>query len=862
MRKTQIVKRNGRWVLCSPFNTATGEESKRARYNLSAMKKIAFLIIVVVYILAVITSLLLVIKPGAAIFYYKAALQMEHCAPDSGFAYRCPVNLSPKLFSPERVLLFEDGQQLYRGTRSQISTTGNGEFTVEVTANGDYSIYFAPIENSDPLSNDAIYRVYYAPIFFSRAKGIQYLGILLAGLLLYGLLPIFRSAFRRANNWLHLRLVRVKSSFQMVVRFLARKGAFFANIVSAANSGRRSFFLSWGKLYVVTGAAAYWLIFMEWLFLVTGASFMSGMSLGQKLEILLLSGLFLTCVALTLLTVLLALSLALRISHLSWIAFLIAELVSTALMTAMIVLMADNFTYVIFHFGILTAMGVGRTLYGILIGVVLIGVYWQRLKSWQPESWLNKSARGVRMLGGITLGLAAISLVTAFLRFDPSFTSSDLASQASAASRPNIILIGSDGLTAKNMSVYGYERDTTPNIKALGSTSLVAENAFSNSSATLGSIVSILTSKWSTQTGVIYPPNILQGEDAFEHLPGILSKAGYKTVEIGVPYYVDAYMVNVQDGFDVVNQRSMEKDPLVSAWRDAGYDLPAYFIYKLEEKLVNRLLHAFYLETIANPFSVVTQPTPELQDRQKMDQLLSLLGQTDAPIFVHVHLMGTHGARFAIDEGKYSLGQEQTQDWMVDFYDDAILAFDSYIGELVEYLKTTGQFDNTLLIIYSDHATKYYVRDRVPMIFHFPGDQYAATISDNTQNLDIAPTILDYMGQAVPNWMNGISLLSANPDNDRLIFSIKPISVTEVEAGKFSLDVNNLAPPFYQFQAIQVVVCNRWYELNLRTQEWIGWIVEQHTAPCAESDLPDEAAIRQSIIEFLDSQGYDVSTLR
>lgn len=743
---------------------------------------------------------------------------------------------------------------------------GNGSFTTEVTAEGQYFIYLAPYENSDPLNNGKSYQADFALAFLpekeyvllSRTLGILYFGLLLSGFVHFSRFVLKQQRIPGPLQSLPARLL-------MLDDYLAHVKAVIAGIGSALSSGWHPFFRIWGKLFVTTGIIAYWLVFMEWLFLITGASFMERMSLGEKLGIFLLSSLLLALVGLGLLLIFWALALALRLSRLSWLALLIAEWVPTVLLTTLIALLIDNFTYVIFHFGILTSSGILRTAYGVSIVLILCAVYWLRLQAWSKESSTESAPGNFRWLAVVTSGLVAISLLIAALRYDPRLPTADFPDQSEAAAldRPNIILLGSDGVTAKNMSIYGYERDTTPNLSLLGRTSLVAENAFSNSGNTLGSIASIFTSKLPTQTNVMYPPNILQGPDAFEHLPGILSRAGYQTIQIGVPHYVDAYTLNIQDGFDIVNQRSVRKDPLVSAWRNAGFDLSAYFIYKLEEKITNRFLHAFHLDTIDNPFSVVTQPTSWLDDRQKVDELFSLLDQNDAPLFIHVHLMGTHGPKFTFDEAKFSLGQEQSEEWMVDFYDDSILSFDQYVGEIVEYLKASRQYDDTILIIYSDHAMKFVVNHRIPMILHFPQDQYAGAISYNTQNIDLAPTILDYLELPIPDWMNGSSLLSVNPLPDRWIYSAGPINSKAIRSEQgWTLDLSQIAPPFYQFQSIQVVACDHWYSLDLWTQSWDSARVTGHTATCSESDLPAKDEIVQSIIDLLSSHGFDTSSLR
>lgn len=92
--------------------------------------------------------------------------------------------------------------------------------------------------------------------------------------------------------------------------------------------------------------------------------------------------------------------------------------------------------------------------------------------------------------------------------------------------RPNIFLLTADGLNADHMSVYGYDRDTTPFLKSISSELMILENHFTNSSATSGSIISIFTGKYPADTRVLYPPDILDDKDAFQRLPGILRSLG------------------------------------------------------------------------------------------------------------------------------------------------------------------------------------------------------------------------------------------------------------------------------------------------------------------------------------------------
>ena len=62
---------------------------------------------------------------------------------------------------------------------------------------------------------------------------------------------------------------------------------------------------------------------------------------------------------------------------------------------------------------------------------------------------------------------------------------------------------------------------------------------------------------------------------------------------------------------------------------------------------------------------------------------------------------------------------------MPDFYDDAILEFDSRVREMTELLKEQGVYDRTLLIINTDHGSRWTINQRLPLILRFPGGEHS-----------------------------------------------------------------------------------------------------------------------------------------
>ena len=103
------------------------------------------------------------------------------------------------------------------------------------------------------------------------------------------------------------------------------------------------------------------------------------------------------------------------------------------------------------------------------------------------------------------------------------------------------------------MSLYGYERETTPFLDSIKENLIIGQNHFTNSANTSGSIVSIMTGKYPTTTRLLYPPNVLKGTDSLEHLPGILKSRGYYTAQFAVKHYVDSSVQNLLNSFDESN---------------------------------------------------------------------------------------------------------------------------------------------------------------------------------------------------------------------------------------------------------------------------------------------------------------------
>lgn len=106
-------------------------------------------------------------------------------------------------------------------------------------------------------------------------------------------------------------------------------------------------------------------------------------------------------------------------------------------------------------------------------------------------------------------------------------------------------------------------------------------------------------------------------------------------------------------------------------------------------------------------------------------------------------------------------------------YFGLITEVDLHIGRVIKFLKDSGQYEDTLIVVTADHGemlgdrhswSKFTVHDAAyhsPLIIRQPGNaaQAGTVVMEPVETIDITPTILDWVGQEVPNSMDGRSLL-------------------------------------------------------------------------------------------------------
>lgn len=341
----------------------------------------------------------------------------------------------------------------------------------------------------------------------------------------------------------------------------------------------------------------------------------------------------------------------------------------------------------------------------------------------------------------------------------------------------NVILITFDSLNAKNMSLYGYSRKTTPFFEELARTSYVFQRAIACIPETESSTVSIFTSKYPCNHGAMSFPvsRFVQKES----LLSTLRQASYHTIwvsDCGSGHANPLYN-GLWPGVDYC---SVDRLPrfLVSGFYN--------FLSNKQGSPFNLIVSPFYLPGLHIWWNLTFKEGVE----QVFLRTLEILKDAARPPFLlYVRACapeGYEGSPWRNFSGTFtnklekspsithkyygSEGAEQhvspSLDVLKDKYDESILFADSNLRFLIDGLKKNGLYDNSVIIVSSDHGESiekaWWGHDSlnsVPLLIHLPGQEEGRVIDTPVSHIDIAPTVLGLLHLPVPHWMEGESLL-------------------------------------------------------------------------------------------------------
>ena len=327
--------------------------------------------------------------------------------------------------------------------------------------------------------------------------------------------------------------------------------------------------------------------------------------------------------------------------------------------------------------------------------------------------------------------------------------------------RPDVILISLDTLRADHLGLYVYGRDTTPYLDRLAEESLVFERAFAPAAWTLISHMTMLTGLYSDQHGVVAADRALSRDTPL--LAQRLQDQGYQTVALYYEGWISTRH-GFERGFDVFRSHETAAEAGVHLEEELARLDPGrpFFLF----------LHLFDIH--CGPLS--KEPGPIYHSPPPYDTMFLADAAERIPELPEKRLWRTQG-----------LLDEPAIEGLVALYDGGIRYIDDQLADWIEGWRADGLLDGALLIVTADHGEalcqRETIRDhgggyqeglRVPLILRHPRGWRAGERELGTAHLaDIAPTVLDFVGDRRSTLLPGQSLLDPIP-GDRLVYASNP----------------------------------------------------------------------------------------
>jgi arylsulfatase A-like enzyme len=360
------------------------------------------------------------------------------------------------------------------------------------------------------------------------------------------------------------------------------------------------------------------------------------------------------------------------------------------------------------------------------------------------------------------------------------------------AHSPNVLLIVLDTVRADHLSLYGYNRATTPKLEQLAKRGIRFERVRSTAPWTLPSHASMFTGRWPHDLGVEWMTPL---RAKFPTLAEYLGSHGYATAGFAANTLFCSYDTGIDRGF--THYEDYELGPLAALRTALVVDVAYKWVFGLT---VNhgRTFDAGPLR----PLQEVLLGWILARDRisahainLKFVDWLTQRQNPKRPFFAFLNYFDAHSPYVPPTIAEHRFGQppRSVADAMIldgwrdvtkrelslyhrtlaqDAYDNCLHYLDQQLGELFEELQRRGELDRTLVIVTADHGEGFGEHDlfdhgeslyrtevSVPLVIVGPaGSRSQAVVSETVSLRNLPATIVDLVDLGAKSSFPGPSL--------------------------------------------------------------------------------------------------------
>jgi arylsulfatase A-like enzyme len=328
----------------------------------------------------------------------------------------------------------------------------------------------------------------------------------------------------------------------------------------------------------------------------------------------------------------------------------------------------------------------------------------------------------------------------------------------------NLIIIAFEPLGANHVGIYGYTKDTTPNLDRFSKGAFVFKNAISPSSWTLPVFMSWFTGLYPSQHRIVNKYHIYKADkqvysNLAELTPSavtlaqVLKTHGYKTAGFtGGAALSRSFGYNL--GFDTYY------DDATFGGFDISFEMALSWLEQNKSQKFFLFVQGFDVHG--------RYPLPDSNRNPFIE--FDYKGKYSGSIDEYWKLRN-----LSIDQRPLNMSAADVNFWNA-VYDAKISEADKRFGKFIDAIQKLELMDQTIILISSGSGNEYYEHQRfdhgfslydellrVPLILKIPGSK-GGMIADQVRTLDIMPTALDILAipldEKIKTQMQGTSLLS------------------------------------------------------------------------------------------------------
>ncbi len=369
---------------------------------------------------------------------------------------------------------------------------------------------------------------------------------------------------------------------------------------------------------------------------------------------------------------------------------------------------------------------------------------------------------------------------------------------------PNIVVILVDDLRWDDIGCAGHPFVRTPNIDRIAREGARFRNAFCTTPLCSPVRASLLTGLYTQHHGVLDNTNRSKASHKLKTFPCVLQQAGYETAYIGkwhmgnddtarpgFDHWVS--MKGQGTSFDPVLNVDGHRSKHIGHTTDVLNEKAVAFVRRKRDKpfclyVAHKALHPELVQyddgSISDPSAAKFMPAKRHAKLYDNEAIPRRLNATDT-------LVGKPALRRKI-KGLPALGRKTgTPDETVRDRLRMLAAVDDGVGLLFSALTETGQLDNTIVVLLSDHGYWYGEHGlsverrlayeealRIPLLVRYPPMiERGSVIDEFALSIDLAPTLIELAGGKPTDRMDGRSLVplfaGEHPKNWRTSFLVE-----------------------------------------------------------------------------------------